>query len=338
MSSIIVNGYDNLITDSVSIVQAVEVIPLEVTDQSMLNGIKKIVCVDSCFVIQDMSLELYRFDKNGKFLNRISKRGRGSEEYLRLNTFCVDSLGHVALFDSFRHRILVFLLDGSFIDVLKLPEEVLYEIHDVAIIAPDRIFASHSILGDYNEVYSTIVLPSGERAVVHKTPMTTAGTGEYIGSHPIADYNQIKCILPFDNRIYRLNEEMELEELFTVSVSAPIPNRKMLARQTDFSIFTSVNFDAKGYFRGFTNLFETSDHYLLTYYDLYYFLIDKQAMTGLHVTNDNLSFPFVNLCTSIANELIGYMDETSVLRFPELGKYYSSDQGDNPYLIRYILK
>lgn len=334
--SVIVDGYDVRFEGSLDLSINVDMIPLELTDDSLLDGIQKIVCHDSFFIVQDLSSNLYRFDKNGKFVNRISNKGRSQEEYIRLNSFCVDSLGHVILFDSFGDRVLTFKMDGSFVEEKKLPSRSLYEMHNAFMISQNEVLLENYIMGDYNEVYSIVSLDNGKREVVHKSLLKTDGIGQYIGKNTISGKGEIKCILPFDNIIYSLDENHALSEFITIRTREKIVNQKLLSEQKDFSIETYLNIGNRGYFQGFTSFFENDKYYLLTFFDLRYFLIDKRTMSGTYFTNDNMSFPMVNIVASSEDCFFGYIDEMSIMHFPRLSEY-NLQENVNPIIIRYTM-
>lgn len=69
--------------------EAVEMVPLEFTDESILGEIKKVVLSeDFIFVMErDNSAGIYTFDRSGKFLYRIGSRGQGPEECADVDDF-----------------------------------------------------------------------------------------------------------------------------------------------------------------------------------------------------------------------------------------------------------
>lgn len=69
----------------------VEVVPLEVTDESMLGDISHLHVTDQdIWVHQYKDSYIYRFSRTGKFLNKVGKIGQGPEEYIRIHDFFVD--------------------------------------------------------------------------------------------------------------------------------------------------------------------------------------------------------------------------------------------------------
>lgn len=76
------------ISDAVS---KIEVVSLEVTDNSMLGDIDKLQVTANDIWIKAYSSEyIYRFSRSGKFLNLVGKIGQGPEEYTRLSNFYID--------------------------------------------------------------------------------------------------------------------------------------------------------------------------------------------------------------------------------------------------------
>ena len=65
----------------------VEIVSLEVTDESLIGEITKMKVTDS-----DIWVKHYkdRFSRSGKFLNKVGKVGQGPEEYIRMADFFVD--------------------------------------------------------------------------------------------------------------------------------------------------------------------------------------------------------------------------------------------------------
>ena len=60
---------------------------LEYTDESLIGTIDKVIVSDKYIYIVDKETTnaIYRFDRRGNFLNSYKKRGRGPQEYLKLN-------------------------------------------------------------------------------------------------------------------------------------------------------------------------------------------------------------------------------------------------------------
>lgn len=69
----------------------VEIVPLEVTDESMLGSIHSLHVTDQDIWVDQYKDEyIYRFSRTGKFLNKVGKIGQGPEEYVQCSDFLVD--------------------------------------------------------------------------------------------------------------------------------------------------------------------------------------------------------------------------------------------------------
>lgn len=67
-----------------------EVIPLETTDSSVMGDIMKVIALkDRIFVAAWNGKSIFIFNREGKYLSRIDKEGRGPGEYLRISDFMV---------------------------------------------------------------------------------------------------------------------------------------------------------------------------------------------------------------------------------------------------------
>lgn len=72
-------------------VQKVDIVPLETTNETLLNSIDKIeVTNEFIFIYIHRNAEILRFTRNGKFLNKIGKQGQGPGEYSYLQGFQID--------------------------------------------------------------------------------------------------------------------------------------------------------------------------------------------------------------------------------------------------------
>lgn len=65
-----------------------EIVSLEVTDESLIGEITKMKVTDSdIWVKHYKDNHVLRFSRSGKFLNKVGKVGQGPEEYIRMAGF-----------------------------------------------------------------------------------------------------------------------------------------------------------------------------------------------------------------------------------------------------------
>ena len=73
------------------VAEKLEIVPLEMTDESVLSDITEMqVTAHNIWIDHGREFYIYRFSRTGKFLNRIGSIGQGPGEYVNYLTFLVD--------------------------------------------------------------------------------------------------------------------------------------------------------------------------------------------------------------------------------------------------------
>ncbi len=95
--------------------EKLEIVPLEMTDQSMLGEIRRIQVTDhNIWIDHGREFYIYRFSRTGKFLNRIGSIGQGPGEYVNYLTFLVDEDKKEVYIFSTNNGVLVYDFEGGF--------------------------------------------------------------------------------------------------------------------------------------------------------------------------------------------------------------------------------
>ena len=98
-----------------------EIIPLETTEESLIGEIEKVKLQDSCFFVEDNTQKaILIFDWKGKYLNKISRLGRGPGEYTNILDFDVYD-GFVYIFSGSGY-VLRYNTSGKFIDQMEVDD------------------------------------------------------------------------------------------------------------------------------------------------------------------------------------------------------------------------
>ena len=100
----------------------VEYIPLETTDEYLCQGslwaVGKDVIVASNF---NTDGNIFIFDRKGKALRKINRKGQGGEEYTTFSRLVLDEEnGEIFANDAYAKKILVYDLEGNFKRVFRL--------------------------------------------------------------------------------------------------------------------------------------------------------------------------------------------------------------------------
>ncbi|MCL2738371.1 MAG: 6-bladed beta-propeller [Bacteroidales bacterium] len=103
-------------------VDSVKFIQLEETGESLIGSINKIFFTATYVIVEDRQQNtVFFFDQNGKYLKKISRKGRGPGEYLSLSSCMFDERKQqLIIYDILAKKILFYDLFGNF--VKEIPE------------------------------------------------------------------------------------------------------------------------------------------------------------------------------------------------------------------------
>ena len=102
----------------------VKYIPLETNRQSIIGEISKVVCFNDRFYILDSAItgSVYIFDKDGKYISKISRKGEGPGEYTRIYDFDIDRFANeIVIFTGSPLKIIRNTMEGKFISEIHPP-------------------------------------------------------------------------------------------------------------------------------------------------------------------------------------------------------------------------
>jgi len=121
-----VNFEDYLYSESMSekILSSTHFVQLETNENCLIGEIKEIVVLpERIFVLdEDKSRAVFIFDAQGKWINTISRYGRGPDEYMEVtNIFFDDDAQLLNLVCRFDQKIMMFDINGELVRQQKLP-------------------------------------------------------------------------------------------------------------------------------------------------------------------------------------------------------------------------
>ena len=95
--------------------EKLEIVPLEMTDESVLSDITEMQVTDhNIWIDHGREFYIYRFSRTGKFLNRIGSIGQGPGEYVNYLTFLVDEDKKEVYIFTIYNGVLVYDFEGGF--------------------------------------------------------------------------------------------------------------------------------------------------------------------------------------------------------------------------------
>jgi hypothetical protein len=197
-----------------SIINKAELIPLELNENAILNGIDKIIITQTKIIVFDKrQKQVIVFDEFGNYYSKIKNLGNGPNEYLFPTDILFDeSDNKVGILDQGKGTILWYNLEGIFLQKNKIDRKKL--ILDNAIIKNNNIYHFvHNPKAFKNQKLINITdlsLNKIKFSMLESNP-------EHISKlhmHPFGIYkDDITIHIPFDRHLYKISQE-GLESMF----------------------------------------------------------------------------------------------------------------------------
>ena len=128
--------------------EKLEIVSLEMTDQSMLGEIRRIQVTDhNIWIDHGREFYIYRFSRTGKFLNRIGSIGQGPGEYTTYSTFLVDEDKKEVYIIANTNGVLAYDFEGNFkrkiVDIQTILQ-LFSSVYDQYILNNQKFFATQN--------------------------------------------------------------------------------------------------------------------------------------------------------------------------------------------------
>lgn len=109
-------------SDISKILDSVKFIKLELTENSIIGEISKMVVFeDRIYILDKLTRSLFIYTLNGKFIFKISRIGNGPGEYSQLDFFDINyETRQIVFTDLMKYRILFYDLEGKFVSDKKI--------------------------------------------------------------------------------------------------------------------------------------------------------------------------------------------------------------------------
>ena len=210
-------------------------IPLETRDSVLIEEVTDVRLTDDRIVVRD-GQRLLVFDQNGRFLNKIGKRGRAPGEYGAIDHFYISKKQEIVIFDPILLSLHFYTLNNRFIKSINIRPAVLIPssdgkevdsgIQNIYPLNDTLLFLAHSISRFSDILYSLYNLQTGKLKVIsHLEQKIKMEVDSWRYSIlPVAQYgDSLTCILPFSNILYRF-ADTSLIPLYAVN---PIPKQEI---------------------------------------------------------------------------------------------------------------
>jgi len=179
----------------------IEYVPLETNNQSLISRINKIRIGDDFFLLQYLN-SLLTFKKDGSFIAKIGKEGRGPDEYLLVHDVDIEKESqNIYLVSTWQRKFNVYTSSGLLLRTFKSPEDITSFIITESGILGYSLNTQGKILNSFNliDTNGNII-----KKFPNKYPWSLTQLGTYIFEH--------------ENIFYRFNGNILKKEVYSDTV------------------------------------------------------------------------------------------------------------------------
>lgn len=332
---------DFRISDQFSKISCVQ---LEMTDESVVGRIKKIVDADTALVVIDDASEITVFrKKDGKYLNHIGNRGEGPDEYLYAEDIAWDPQSkNIIVCDRIKNDFLSYRIDGTFVGRKNFGVDM-REIHCMELASDGSIilsndFCASDCASNPDHAFS-ILSENGETTEAAPfAPLYKEMGSTQWAQHPItACGNEMKFVPILSDTIYSVKDG-KISARYLVATGYPVTSKEKLAQEGPFDLRYMDESIKKGENPGIDMLYETSRYIVYipqTYFVTGFYWIDKTTDKGFFVSSTAEYTPQIRKVLEGWNilQIIGSNEDGMISQFDAMmGKFAFSqalEDGDD---------
>lgn len=172
--------------------RSVRIIPLETTDSCLISHLSSLVVTSDYFYCMGGTSTVYTFDRNGRFIRRLNRHGRGPQEYTKLRDYTLLNGKDILVLDN--KKLIGYTPEGQCILTQSMPD---YAKQIEAI--DNRHIACHSTAGnllfvwdlEHQKVSHVFLAPDPNRQLDEFQPFTRTGNHLYFRA-------------PYDNKVFEV--------------------------------------------------------------------------------------------------------------------------------------
>jgi hypothetical protein len=338
-----IKNIDDKVIDT-TLLSDVSYIPLENTAESTIGFINKVLYLNNFYILdRKMAKAVFVFSKEGKFLTKIHKIGKGPGEYRYLTDFDIDLSGNVYIYDHQSGKVLKYDIKGKHLKTYN----VIYNAEQIAVYDSLNIIFNQVSLTNNNicQLVSYNLLENKKSILLKAREVfdTDNRIPDFTSQRLMKYKMNLYYTPPFSNTVYSIEPD-------NITITAEItPNEFFMDKKTVQNILKNKQ-DISDYplIYQIRNYFETKDYIHIwikfgSSYDIFY---SKNSNKYIFADNYNykLGYPLSDVIGATEEGYIAKIDPMFLhqmnLRNPvNLPKELQGKGLDsNPVLILYTLK
>lgn len=224
---------------------------LEQDSNVVLGKIEKMVSYNGDYFVLSRCgnnlLNLYRYNSDGKFINKVGTIGGASNEYVLLSTFFIQD-NKVYVIDSCRNKMLVYSIDGTYIQSIKGKDDDFSFVLDAVAINNENVLLYNGLNTEPCVLFSIYNIPKMKITNEILTDISASSWGYYSNKRLAKNSTGAFFFLPFDKGIYTLDDDYSQKKIFQVNYLGDIPNFsstqydeiEQIIHNSDVSLFYSL--------------------------------------------------------------------------------------------------
>src|SRR5574344_1337843 len=294
------------------VVNSWDAVYLDDSSIDCLTGvIKKVCCDDSLIFVShipnpssdDSEQSIYAFNKRGKFICRIGRLGRASNEYQGCRAWTVDKYRkEIVIFDMWRKKLLRYGYDGRFIKSQNIQDDYKGGGQDIFVLKNGDLILQCLLTQKASDYYFTIPTDGSIKPLFEKRDINTEGFNINKLNHFSALSNETMYkIRSLDNLLYAITD----------SKTSIVYSLSFLPSYSDMELKMIKMNDEELLAKGLLTYYDTQDYLILSLFDFSIYLYKKKSSQWFYYPNSSYS-PDIIVPNKILgvywNTLIGFID------------------------------
>jgi len=254
--------------DISAILDTVKFVKLELTDKSFIGNINKVIVFeDRIYVLDKQTSSLFVFNMDGKFIFKISRIGRGPEEYIQLDFFDIDLENkQIVLTDLMGYWMLRYDLEGNYVSRKKIPfwiEGVVPIFNNGAVVYSNHRNNNSKLGQEYNIFYLDSLMQISKAYFPYKSSNFDNPQIKFITpqSGSFYTYNKSRYFFSaYKDQVYQITEE-GLNPKYLFDFEGKAFNEEYLSQKNELK-----RYKEKGEFYSLVGVLENDDYVIFSFY------------------------------------------------------------------------